>query len=193
MTRIYDHQTQQILSGSIGNDPECLLLATHGSDDANGTPASWNAQWIASPDGRTRDYDVVYFRKALSLSAVPKHFLVDVSGDTRFELHVNGKHVGAGPAKGDVHHWRYETYDLAPFLKAGTNDIAAIVWNFGTSAPIAWMSSRTAFLLSAEDPKNEAVDTGDGWKTMQEQGRTLDTTHLRGYYAAGPGEVIGRP
>src|ERR1700727_2643799 len=133
------------------------MLAVAAPDDV---PKPWAAQWIARADGPARDYDVVYFRKTISLSAVPARFIVDVSADTRFELHVNGKRVNAGPALADVHHWRYETYDLAPYLVAGQNEIAAIVWNFSTFAPIAQMSSQTAFLLSAEDSRNEWVDTG---------------------------------
>jgi alpha-L-rhamnosidase len=156
----------------------------------DGTPKQWHAEWIASPDGPARDYDVSYFRKTLSLGIVPTAFVVDVSADTRFELHVNGKRVGTGPAMADVHHWRYETYDLAPYLHAGENDIAAIVWNFGTSAPIAQMSSQTAFLLSAEDSKNSDVDTGSGWQTSHERGRTVERIDTHEYYAAGPEEMM---
>ena len=153
-------------------------------------PQAWHAQWIAAADGPVRDYDVVYFRKQLTLPSVPQHFMVDVSADTRFELHVNGKRVNAGPALADVHHWRYETYDLAPYLTAGQNEIAAIVWNYGTSAAIAQMSSQTAFLLSAEDPNNREVDTGSDWQTSHEKGRTLAVSHKSDYYAAGPDEVM---
>jgi alpha-L-rhamnosidase len=170
-----------VLGGSV------LLAAASGPD---GPPKQWAAQWIATPDGPARDYSVVYFRKTVALSVVPTQFVVDVSADTRFELHVNGKRVGAGPALADVHHWRYETFDLAPYLHQGENYIAAIVWNFGTSAPIAQMSSQTAFLLSAEDPRNSSVNTGDGWQASLERGRTLGRDHPKGYYAAGPAEVM---
>ncbi len=156
----------------------------------NSVPKPWAAQWIARADGPARDYDVVYFRKIVSLGVVPTKFVVDVSADTRFELHVNGKRVGAGPALGDVHHWRYETFDLAPYLHAGENDIAAMVWNFGTAAAIAQMSSQTAFLLSAEDAANSSVNTGDGWQASDEPGRTLGETRMKDYYAAGPSEVM---
>jgi alpha-L-rhamnosidase len=162
-------------------------LAAVAPDDG---PKPWAAQWIARADGPARDYDVVYFRKVISIAAVPPRFLVDVSADTRFELHVNGKRVGMGPALGDVHHWRYETFDLAPYLHAGENDVAAIVWNFGTSAAIAQMSSQTAFLLSAEDAANSFINTGDGWEASQEPGRTLGETQVKGYYAAGPSEAM---
>src|ERR1700727_2925118 len=143
------------------------MLAVAAPDDV---PKPWAAQWIARADGPARDYDVVYFRKTISLSAVPARFLVDVSADTRFELHVNGKRVGMGPALADVHHWRYETFDLAPYLHAGENVVAAVVWNFGTGAAIAQMSSQTAFLLSAEDAANSFINTGDGWQASQEPG-----------------------
>jgi alpha-L-rhamnosidase len=166
-----------------------LLLATTTLLPA-ATPQKWPAQWIAAPDGPARDYDVVYFRKSLALPAVPAHLVVNVSADTRFELHVNGQRVGAGPALGDVHHWRYETFDLTHYLHSGSNNIAAIVWNFGTSAAVAQMSSQTAFLLSAEDPQNSSIDTGDTWQVSHETGRTLDHAQMKGYYAAGPGESM---
>ncbi len=156
----------------------------------DGLPQPWAAQWIARADGPARDYDVVYFRKTISVATVPARFLVDVSADTRFELHVNGKRVGMGPALADVHHWRYETFDLAPYLHAGENEIAAIVWNFGTAAALAQMSSQTAFLLSAEDAANSSINTGDGWQASQEPGRTLGEIHVRGFYAAGTPEVM---
>src|SRR5579875_4086315 len=119
-------------------------------------PAQWHAEWIVTPDGPARDFDVAYFRKSLTLDSVPTQFAVDVSADTRFELHVNGQRVGAGPALADPHHWRYEVYDLAPYLHTGENTIAAIVWNYGARAAVAQMSARTAFLLSAEDRANSA-------------------------------------
>ncbi len=153
-------------------------------------PTAWKAQWIAAPDGPARDYDVVYFRRTLPLTSVPAKFLVDVSGDTRYELHVNGKRVSAGPALADVHHWRYEVVDLAPYLHAGDNQVAAIVWNFGTEAALAQMSSQTAFVLSAEDTTNAAINTGKGWQVSHERGRTTRDIDMNGYYAAGPSEVM---
>ena len=38
------------------------------------------------------------------------------SADNRFILYVNGARVGDGPARGDLTHWRYERFDLAPYL-----------------------------------------------------------------------------
>jgi len=40
--------------------------------------------------------------------------------------------VGDGPARGDLSHWRYERFDLAPLLHAGSNLITATVWNWAS-------------------------------------------------------------
>ena len=162
---------------------------------ADGAPLQWNAQWIAAPDGPARDFDVVYFHKTLSLGTVPTQFVVDVSADARFELHVNGQRVGAGPALGDVQHWRYEVMDLAPYLHPGMNQIAAIVWNYGIHAAVAQMSSQTAFVLHAEDPALAAVNTGNEkgaatWLVSHEKGRTVGPAKVNDYYAAGPPEQM---
>src|SRR5262245_23370917 len=76
----------------------------------------WTAQWITCPDAPERDSFVLHFRKVVELPKAPLHFSVHVSADTQFLLHVNQQRIGAGPARGDLAHWRFETYDLGPVL-----------------------------------------------------------------------------
>ncbi len=119
--------------------------------------------------------------------------MVRVSADNRFILYVNGTRVGDGPARGDLGHWRYERFDLAPLLKAGENLITATVWNWGVYAPVAQMSDRTAFLLESEATGDASISTPDGWMVEQEPGhRALDRSSvtLQEYFASGPGEEI---
>ena len=87
----------------------------------------WPASWIAVPGAPERDAGVYHFRRFLSLQEVPARLLVHASADQRYVLHVNGRRVGVGPGRGDPEHWRFETYDLAPFLKPGENLVAATV------------------------------------------------------------------
>ena len=54
-----------------------------------------------------------------TLREKPARFVVHVTADNRYQLFVNGARVAWGPARGDLDHWRYETLDLAPYLKAG--------------------------------------------------------------------------
>src|ERR1700749_3929790 len=107
----------------------------------------WPAKWITSDDAPARDEAVLYFRKAVEVASVPQHFVVRVSADNRFVLYVNGHLVGGGPARSDLAHWKYETFDIAPMLKSGANAFAAVVWNFGARSALAQVSDRTAFLL----------------------------------------------
>ena len=153
----------------------------------------WKASWITHPAAPLREPLVLHFRRTLALAAVPASYTVRVSADNRFILYVNGHRVGDGPARGDLTHWRYERFDLAPLLKPGQNLIAATVWNFGVYAPIAQISDRTAFLLESEAAGDAGISTPEGWLVEQELGqRPMDRTSvtLKTYMAAGPGEEM---
>jgi hypothetical protein len=90
-------------------------------------------------------------------------------------------------------HWRYETYDLAPFLRSGQNILAAAVWNFGVLTPLAQISDRTAFVLHGESAAERAADTDQSWEVEEETGiRVLPAPEeiRRHYYVAEPAELI---
>lgn len=153
----------------------------------------WHAFWITHPTAPLREPIVLHFRRDLNLAALPASYIVRVSADNRFILYVNGQRVGDGPARGDLTHWRYERYDLAPYLRPGKNLIAATVWNFGVYAPIAQMSDRTAFLLESEATGEEGISTPRGWVVETDTGRRplgRDTVTFKQYMAAGPGEEL---
>jgi hypothetical protein len=163
--------------------------------DAQGDSAhrDWRAAWVTHPTAPLREPLVLHFRRTLKLAAAPDSYPVRVSADNRFILYVNGKRVGDGPARGDLAHWRYEKFDLAPLLKAGDNLLTATVWNWGIFAPVAQFSDRTAFLLESEATGAEAASTPEGWQVKVEDGhRPLDRSSVtfRTYMAAGPGEQI---
>ena len=153
----------------------------------------WKAGWITHPTAPLREPIVLHFRHALSLASVPASYVVRVSADNRFILYVNGQRVGDGPARGDLVHWRYEKFDLAPLLKAGENWVTATVWNFGVYAPVAQMSDRTAFLLESEADGETSTSTPKGWMVEVEPGhKALPRAPggLEEYFASGPGEEV---
>jgi hypothetical protein len=159
----------------------------------DGPHRDWQASWVTHPTAPLREPLVLHFRRALTLGAVPASYPVRVSADNRFVLFVNGQRVGDGPARGNLSHWRYERFDLAPLLHAGKNLITATVWNWGILAPIAQMSDRTAFLLESEATGAEGISTPEGWEVEIESGhRALDrsSVDLKTYFASGPGEEI---
>jgi alpha-L-rhamnosidase len=153
----------------------------------------WHAQWITAPDTSQRDAVVLHFRKFIDLERVPEHFVLYVSADNQFLLCANQREVGRGPARSDVAHWNYETYDLAPFLHAGRNELAATVWNFGVSTPVAQISDRTGFVVRGDGEAERAVDTDASWEVQEEKGIGIlpgSAELQRYYYVAEPGERI---
>jgi alpha-L-rhamnosidase len=151
----------------------------------------WKAEWVTMAGVPQRDEVVLHFRKVIEIGTMPPHFWVDVSADNQFVFYVNGKRVGTGPAKSDLAHWRYETFDLGPFLHAGKNVLAATVWNFGAHAAVSQMSDRVGFLVHGEGETERAVDTNESWDVEQERGIETLRTNLPGfYYVAGPGEKL---
>jgi hypothetical protein len=153
----------------------------------------WNASWVTHPTAPLREPVVLHFRRVLDLSSAPASYPVRVSADNRFILYVNGTRVGDGPARGDLGHWRYEKFDIAPNLKPGHNLITATVWNFGVYMPVSQMSDRTAFLLESEAKGATGISTPDGWLVEEEPGqRPLDrsSVSIKTYFASGPGEEI---
>lgn len=162
-------------------------------DQPDSAHRTWHAAWVTHPTAPLREPLVLHFRRLLELAAVPLSYPVRVSADNRFILYVNGSRVGDGPARGDISHWRYERFDLAPLLHAGDNLITATVWNWGIFAPIAQISDRTAFLLGSEATGPDGISTPDGWQVEIESGhRALDrsSVDLHTYFASGPGEQI---
>lgn len=156
---------------------------------AGAAPASWIA-----PPGIPGDSSVVFHaRRTFDVPSKPGRFVIHVSADNRYRLYVNGDEVASGPQRSDVAHWRYETVDIAPKLRAGRNVVAALIWNWGTTHPVAQHSLRTGFLLQGNGVQEAAINTGGGWKLRVDSAYRfvpLGFGDVRGYYAASPGESV---
>ena len=154
----------------------------------------WTAKWITAPNNPSKEYGVFHFRKNFVVNEMPHQFVVNVSADNRYRLFVNGKAVGAGPARGDLYNWYYETIDIAPYLVKGNNTIAAQVWNMGVLAPVAQISNQTAFLLQGNGVQESIVNTNAQWKVFKNESyfpcSTNNGERLRSYMVVGPGDSV---
>ncbi|HEY3782136.1 MAG TPA: hypothetical protein VGL56_13715 [Fimbriimonadaceae bacterium] len=151
----------------------------------------WNSRWIGFANDPKLDLGVFAFRRNVDFEHVPQRLEARISADQRYKLYVNGQFVGFGPQRGDIEHWFYDTYDLAPYLKKGSNEIFAIVWNFGWVAPMAQISARTAFLL--DDYEFENLSTPTEWQVAEIPGWNFEKMHGEigpCYIDVGPGEII---
>lgn len=151
-------------------------------------PRTWDAHWIAPSGSPLEDLGVFAFRCQMNLPQVPEQLIVRVSADQRYKLYANQAFVGLGPQRGDLRHWFYETYDLAPYLGPGENWITALVWNFGRWAPMAQITARTAFVVEGEN-----LSTPGSWEVAKLADWGFDMMHAgvgEFYIDVGPGERI---
>lgn len=165
----------------------CFLLVLSGLASLAAPPERpWNANWIAAPNDPGNGYGVYYFRKNIDLGEKPARFVIHVSADNRYKLYVNGVLVSLGPARGDIYYWNYETVDLAPWLAAGKNSIAALVYNEAENRPEAQITVRTAFIVQGESVAEEVLNTNTSWKCVRDNGYRPIT----GFFAASTGELV---
>ncbi|MBE7465233.1 MAG: alpha-L-rhamnosidase N-terminal domain-containing protein [Planctomycetes bacterium] len=135
----------------------------------------WRGKFVWSATRGGPRLEVRRFRTRLELSTPPREFLVHVSADSRYRLWVNGTPVGRGPLKGTLEHYFYETYDLAPYLQAGANVLAAEVQWFGLDAPNSEVHSGYAGFLF-QGPEGAGVDTPGAWKIQVDEALSADRT-----------------
>lgn len=149
----------------------------------------WSARWISHPKTDPSLASVQIFRKTWEIDHVPDKFLIHVSADERYKLYINNKLIGQGPIRGDLMKWRFETFDISPYLIVGQNVLAAQVWDMQDFAPAAQISGDQGLIIQADHPDQHIINTNHSWKV------SLDTAysffridHLRAYYVVGPGE-----
>lgn len=149
----------------------------------------WSAQWISVPNASADGYGVYLFRKSVELSAKPSSFIIHVSADNRYKLYINEKLVSMGPARGDIAHWNFETIDIAPYLNAGKNIVAAQVWNEGEFKPEAQISYKTGFILQGGTSAETILNTNASWLCEKDNSYAPLRFNVRAYYVAGAGEI----
>src|SRR3954452_236262 len=149
----------------------------------------WSGRWI-SPEARTLDpltsglhggprngsFSRSLFRRTFELRNVPAHAPARLTADSRYVLWVNGQDVGRGPARSQPSRQRYDAYDLAPYLVAGTNAVAVLVTYYGQATsfwqPAPAGSSSDAVLvfearLSDRDGDQELVVSDAEWRVQR--------------------------
>ncbi len=151
----------------------------------------------APADASPSHYQVRLFRRRVEVADTGRAgAVVHVSADSRYLLWCNGRLVGRGPAKGDIHHHFYDTHDLAPHLRAGTNVLAALVLDMSRvahrptalGAPGSVMTYAGGFLLQGECRAGETAETLDtgapGWRVAVDRAHRFQNegTRFEGYH-----------
>ncbi len=139
--------------------------------------------WLHEDDN-TR-FQVAFFRNTFDLSDVPEQGLISLFADSRYHLIVNGTFLNFGPARAYPDHPMYDTVDIVPFLKEGSNTVSVIVLSNGTATfqlrhqpPVFWAWGEIA---------GKSLETPGTWKVHEATG--YDAAAPRGNFATGPVEI----
>ncbi|MDX2109609.1 MAG: family 78 glycoside hydrolase catalytic domain [Verrucomicrobiota bacterium] len=148
-------------------------------------PDDWSAQWIGTGEQFKRDTNWPpadnsiadpWFRKTFTLSEKPTGALGYVASVGYHELYVNGNKVGDAVLAPNVadnsQRARYVTYDLAPYLKQGSNCIALWLGNSWSFFPHYYTADKPhsaivlgQFEFGFADNSSQVIGTDATWKT----------------------------
>src|SRR5688572_13148643 len=182
-------------------------------------PFVQRASWIWSAEGThavppagmasPSHYQARYFRRSFELAGpAGAKLVVHLSADSRYLFYCNGAFVGRGPAKGDINHHFYDTFDLTPHLRAGRNVLAALVLDMSRvahrptqlGAPCSVMTYAGGFVLEgavtdAAGAVVEDLQTDAKWRVavdhahrFQNEGTTFEG--YLGYFEHRLGELV---
>ncbi|MBD3375776.1 Bacterial alpha-L-rhamnosidase [candidate division KSB1 bacterium] len=130
----------------------------------------WQAMWITPDSGDTTAANSWYcFRKTVYIPDKPYWAKAKIAVDSKYWLYINGEMVvfegglKRGPAPGDTY---YDTVDLAPHLKSGSNTIALLLWFFGKNG-FAHENSGKAGVLFECITSDFAIVSDGSWKVIE--------------------------
>ncbi len=143
-----------------------------------GNPWVSKSEWIWFPEWNETDKanpQIVYFRKSFEVKSDIRQAVVQVSADSRYRLYLNGISISFGPCKGDRYSWYYDEIDLAPYLKAGENVLAAVVLRYPTNKfkgnHSVWRTDTPGFYLKEKTgilyENGITIGTDSSWKAKK--------------------------
>ena len=151
----------------------------------------WPASWVRMEGSIAHEYGVYLYRNTFEMDESGDNYIIHISADNRYKLYVNDTLIGVGPAKGDIDHWFFDTYNIANYLKSGKNTIAVKVWNYGRYKPVAFIGSDIRFLCQGNGREEEILNTPGTWKVSRDQSTTaepIDRNKIGGYIVVPPGD-----
>ncbi len=123
-------------------------------------PVFGKAEWIHTERCQSATNTWLIYRKVVELADVPASLVANIAVDTKYWLWINDRPVvfegglKRGPTPRDTY---YDPVEIAPFLQAGKNTIAVLVWHFGKDGFSHVNSGKAGLLFAARTDSVEIV------------------------------------
>ncbi|HCE45062.1 MAG TPA: hypothetical protein DET40_16095 [Lentisphaeria bacterium] len=101
-----------------------------------------------------------------------------ITADKSYRLHVNGKYVCRGPARGYQEHWPFDEVDVKKFLKSGHNWISVEAYTPGISTFSYLHYTKAGMLCAAKWGDLEINTAPKTWKMRRDYAYNIDTARL---------------
>jgi alpha-L-rhamnosidase len=117
------------------------------------------------------------FRKHVTLPSAPASAIADIAADSKYWLWINGRlavfegGLKRGPNQTDTY---YDEIDLQPFLAAGDNTIAVLVWYWGKDGDSHQSSGKGGLLFQADIDGTRVVSDAT-WRVRAQSGYVPQT------------------
>lgn len=158
------------------------------------TKVTWEGKWIgySATSRKTDEYDHSYYRKKITLSDDVTYAPIQITGDDRFALYVNGKEVYNG-VNDDTSTWAsVQVLQLEDYLVKGENILAIDVYNLGDYGGLifdgiwTFADGTTVKCMSGGDTLCLNPDPTGDWKALNYDDSAWSRSVIYGDVPMGP-------
>ncbi len=161
--------------------------------------SAWKAFWIWPAEGFEKTICRMRFRYKFFIPRELKDYQgsLRISADSRYNLFINKRFIGRGPARADLQHYVYETYEISANISVGENIIAVEVLFFGNNGPVGETHDRPGLIIDGAifDEDNNIIcelKTDRSWKAGEDISFKPDRKRINDIclYGYGFGEIV---
>lgn len=145
--------------------------------------------WITT-DVETDRVSNVYFRREIELDAKPLSATIHIYAQTYYQLRVNGVVVRVGPARSYPEFPEYDSHDLSPWLRPGSNVVAVHAVHFSMPT-FQHIPARAGLVCWGKIETRDGVvslSTQSDWKCARAAGHDPNPPCFS--FAIGPIEIV---
>jgi len=158
-----------------------LLSFGHAQAERQKGTVNWQANWIWCKGEKSPRNFYLYARKEVEIPAPVERAEFNCTADSRYQLFINGKLVGRGPARSDPRWQSYDTYEVSSYLHTGKNLIGALIHHYGVSTA-SYIPGRGGFLFQGEvvftNGLGLTIISDDTWRVLPSNAWHKDAPRL---------------